>query len=60
MDFAASQAAFAEALLDPARPLPEGITSVRGTCGIGVSRHLYPGLATLGLIGDGPDRLEGI
>ena len=30
MDFAASQAAFAEALLDPARPVPEGITSVRG------------------------------
>ena len=30
MDFATSQAAFAEALLDPACALPEGITSVRG------------------------------
>jgi hypothetical protein len=30
MDFAASQTAFAEALLDPARALPEGVTSARG------------------------------
>jgi hypothetical protein len=30
MDFAASQTAFAEALLDPARALPEGISSARG------------------------------
>jgi hypothetical protein len=31
MGFAASQAAFATALLDPSRPVPEGITSARGT-----------------------------
>jgi hypothetical protein len=30
MNFAASQAAFAEALLDPVRALPQGITSARG------------------------------
>jgi hypothetical protein len=30
MDFAASQAAFAEALLDPARAVPEGISSASG------------------------------
>ena len=30
MDFAASQDAFAEALLDPARALPEGVTSAGG------------------------------
>lgn len=30
MDLAASQAAFAQALLDPARALPDGITSARG------------------------------
>ena len=30
MDFVASQTAFAEALLDPSRALPEGVTSARG------------------------------